>query len=298
MIEDCHEPNPCNSFNLRCRLFHRQHFRLQCCLERTFGEVYRCQTLLSGERTKTENGNENGSGIGMGTANDLEVSGIKFHYGKREILKGTGFCARRGEVCLLLGANGAGKSTLLRCLNYLEKPDSGEIQIGDFSANFDHITKAEIHQLRKYTSMVFQQYNLFKNKTVLQNVTEGLVIVQKKSKEEAEEIASRCLKQVGMYDKKDAYPSTLSGGQQQRVGIARALAINPEVILFDEPTSALDPSLTLDVAKLIKSLSKTGMSMLIITHDMEFAKLVSDKIVSMDSGKIIEKHIYNKCEII
>ena len=245
----------------------------------------------TGTESKTENkmGNVNGSGIVMGTPADLEVSGIKFHYGKREILKGTGFCARRGEVCLLLGANGAGKSTLLRCLNYLEKPDSGEIQIGDFSANFDHITKAEIHQLRKYTSMVFQQYNLFKNKTVLQNVTEGLVIVQKKSKEEAEEIASRCLKQVGMYDKKDAYPSTLSGGQQQRVGIARALAINPEVILFDEPTSALDPELVQEVLNIMRELAEQKVTMVVVTHEMRFARDVSNHVIFMNGGEIVEE---------
>lgn len=159
----------------------------------------------------------------------LKIKNLSKSFGSNKVLNNISLEVNQGDVVAIIGPSGTGKSTLLRCLNYLEKPDSGEIQIGDFSANFDHITKAEIHQLRKYTSMVFQQYNLFKNKTVLQNVTEGLVIVQKKSKEEAEEIASRCLKQVGMYDKKDAYPSTLSGGQQQRVGIARALAINPEV---------------------------------------------------------------------
>lgn len=162
----------------------------------------------------------------------LKIKNLSKSFGSNKVLNNISLEVNQGDVVAIIGPSGTGKSTLLRCLNYLEKPDSGEIQIGDFSANFDHITKAEIHQLRKYTSMVFQQYNLFKNKTVLQNVTEGLVIVQKKSKEEAEEIASRCLKQVGMYDKKDAYPSTLSGGQQQRVGIARALAINPEVILL------------------------------------------------------------------
>lgn len=143
--------------------------------------------------------------------------------------------------------------------------------------------------VRKYTSMVFQQYNLFKNKTVLQNVTEGLVIVQKKSKEEAEEIASRCLKQVGMYDKKDAYPSTLSGGQQQRVGIARALAINPEVILFDEPTSALDPELVQEVLNIMRELAEQKVTMVVVTHEMRFARDVSNHVIFMSGGEIVEE---------
>lgn len=191
----------------------------------------------------------------------LKIKNLSKSFGSNKVLNNISLEVNQGDVVAIIGPSGTGKSTLLRCLNYLEKPDSGEIQIGDFSANFDHITKAEIHQLRKYTSMVFQQYNLFKNKTVLQNVTEGLVIVQKKSKEEAEEIASRCLKQVGMYDKKDAYPSTLSGGQQQRVGIARALAINPEVILFDEPTSALDPELVQEVLNIMRELAEQKVTM-------------------------------------
>lgn len=137
--------------------------------------------------------------------------------------------------------------------------------------------------------MVFQQYNLFKNKTVLQNVTEGLVIVQKKSKEEAEEIASRCLKQVGMYDKKDAYPSTLSGGQQQRVGIARALAINPEVILFDEPTSALDPELVQEVLNIMRELAEQKVTMVVVTHEMRFARDVSNHVIFMNGGEIVEE---------
>lgn len=219
----------------------------------------------------------------------LKIKNLSKSFGSNKVLNNISLEVNQGDVVAIIGPSGTGKSTLLRCLNYLEKPDSGEIQIGDFSANFDHITKAEIHQLRKYTSMVFQQYNLFKNKTVLQNVTEGLVIVQKKSKEEAEEIASRCLKQVGMYDKKDAYPSTLSGGQQQRVGIARALAINPEVILFDEPTSALDPELVQEVLNIMRKLAEQKVTMVVVTHEMRFARDVSNHVIFMNGGEIVEE---------
>ena len=219
----------------------------------------------------------------------LKIKNLSKSFGSNKVLNNISLEVNQGDVVAIIGPSGTGKSTLLRCLNYLEKPDSGEIQIGDFSANFDHITKAEIHQLRKYTSMVFQQYNLFKNKTVLQNVTEGLVIVQKKSKEEAEEIASRCLKQVGMYDKKDAYPSTLSGGQQQRVGIARALAINPEVILFDEPTSALDPELVQEVLNIMRELAEQKVTMVVVTHEMRFARDVSNHVIFMNGGEIVEE---------
>ena len=209
----------------------------------------------------------------------LKIKNLSKSFGSNKVLNNISLEVNQGDVVAIIGPSGTGKSTLLRCLNYLEKPDSGEIQIGDFSANFDHITKAEIHQLRKYTSMVFQQYNLFKNKTVLQNVTEGLVIVQKKSKEEAEE----------MYDKKDAYPSTLSGGQQQRVGIARALAINPEVILFDEPTSALDPELVQEVLNIMRELAEQKVTMVVVTHEMRFARDVSNHVIFMNGGEIVEE---------
>lgn len=219
----------------------------------------------------------------------LKIKNLSKSFGSNKVLNNISLDVNQGDVVAIIGPSGTGKSTLLRCINYLEKPDNGEIQIGDFSANFDHITKAEIHQLRKYTSMVFQQYNLFKNKTVLQNVMEGLIIVQKKSKEEAEEIASKCLKQVGMYDKKDAYPSTLSGGQQQRVGIARALAINPEVILFDEPTSALDPELVQEVLNIMRELAEQKVTMIVVTHEMRFARDVSNHVIFMSDGEIVEE---------
>lgn len=219
----------------------------------------------------------------------LKIKNLSKSFGSNKVLNNISLEVNKGDVVAIIGPSGTGKSTLLRCLNYLEKPDSGEIQISDFSANFKHISKSEINKLRKYTSMVFQQYNLFKNKTVLQNVMEGLVVVQKKSKEEAEEIASKCLKQVGMYDKKDAYPSTLSGGQQQRVGIARALAINPEVILFDEPTSALDPELVQEVLNIIRELAEQKVTMVIVTHEMRFARDVSNHVIFMSDGEIVEE---------
>ena len=214
----------------------------------------------------------------------LKIKNLSKSFGSNKVLNNISLEVNQGDVVAIIGPSGTGKSTLLRCLNYLEKPDSGEIQIGDFSANFDHITKAEIHQLRKYTSMVFQQYNLFKNKTVLQNVTEGLVIVQKKSKEEAEEIASRCLKQVGMYDKKDAYPSQLSGGQKQRLNIAIALVKQPKLLILDDSTSALDYITDAKVRKAIKEYSK-NMTSIIISQRASSIK-DADEIIVLDDGKI------------
>lgn len=193
---------------------------------------------------------------------------------------------KKNEVVAILGPSGTGKSTLLRCLNYLTEPTKGIITVGDVTVDAENHTKKDVAALRKHSSMVFQQFNLFKNKTALQNVMEALVTVQKKSKKEAEEIALKYIDLVGMTDRKDFYPSKLSGGQQQRVGIARALAVNANVVLFDEPTSALDPELVGEVLNTIKKLAEEGTTMILVTHEIAFAHDVATRVIFMDGGKI------------
>ncbi len=220
----------------------------------------------------------------------VELKNIHKSFGKNEILKGIDLTIENGDVITIIGPSGTGKTTLLRCINFLERPSQGEITISDFSVNCNHhLTKKDILTLRRKTAMVFQNYNLFKNKTAIENVMEGLLLVQKKTKAEAREIALKQLDKVGLSDKADSYPSELSGGQQQRVGIARALALEPEVILFDEPTSALDPELVGEVLYVIKGLAKSGITMLIVTHEIEFARNVSNRVVFMDGGSIVEQ---------
>lgn len=192
----------------------------------------------------------------------------------------------KNEVIAILGPSGTGKSTLLRCLNYLTVPTKGKITIADVCIDAEHHTKKNVQELRKHSSMVFQSYNLFKNKTALENVMEALTVVQKMDKMKAEKISLELLKKVGMLERKDFYPSKLSGGQQQRVGIARALAVNPNVILFDEPTSALDPELVGEVLNTIKSLAEDGTTMILVTHEIGFARDVATRILFMDEGKI------------
>ncbi|NOV02888.1 amino acid ABC transporter ATP-binding protein [Paenibacillus planticolens] len=219
----------------------------------------------------------------------IQMANITKSFGKHEVLKGIDLSVQKGEVVCILGPSGSGKTTLLRCLNYLERPNDGEVTIGDFTVNCKRPSKKAIHTLRQKTAMVFQHYNLFKHKTVLENVMEGLVIVQKQSKEKAKETSVKMLEKVGLGSKLDAYPSQLSGGQQQRVGIARALALNPEVILFDEPTSALDPELVGEVLDVIQKIAKEGITMIIVTHEMGFAREVSNHVVFMDEGVIVEE---------
>ncbi len=219
----------------------------------------------------------------------IQLTNITKSFGKNEVLKGINLTVQKGEVVCILGPSGSGKTTLLRCLNYLEKPNLGEVTIGDFTVNCKRLSKGEIHALRQKTAMVFQHYNLFKHKTVIENVMEGLVIVQKQSKEKARETSVKVLEKVGLGSKLDAYPSQLSGGQQQRVGIARALALNPEVILFDEPTSALDPELVGEVLDVIQKIAKEGITMIIVTHEMGFAREVANHVVFMDEGVIVEE---------
>lgn len=219
----------------------------------------------------------------------INVSNLKKQFNGIDVLKDISVDVKPGEVVVILGPSGSGKSTFLRCLNYLEKPDGGTIEIGDAKIVAPKVSKKDIHNLRKQSAMVFQHYNLFNNKTVLQNVTEALIVVKKLSKDEANKIALDALKKVGMLDKKDAYPRTLSGGQMQRVSIARAMAINPNVILFDEPTSALDPELVSEVLSVIKDLAKENRTMIIVTHEMSFAKDVGDRIIFMVDGLVVEE---------
>ena len=203
-----------------------------------------------------------------------------------KVLKDINLTINKNEVIAILGPSGTGKSTLLRCLNYLTVPTKGIIEIGDIRIDAENHTKKDVIELRKHSSIVFQGYNLFKNKTAIENVMEALVVVQKKSKEEAEKTALELLAKVGMLERKDFYPSKLSGGQQQRVGIARALAVNPNVLLFDEPTSALDPELVGEVLNTIKSLAEEGTTMILVTHEIGFAREVATRVLFMDGGQI------------
>ena len=206
--------------------------------------------------------------------------------GGTEVLKDISLEIHKGDIVAIIGPSGTGKSTLLRCLNYLTVPSEGKIRIGECTVDAKSHTKEEVYALRRKSSMVFQQFNLFKNKTALENVMEALTKVQKMPKAEAEEISKHLLEQVGMGDRMDFYPSKQSGGQQQRVGIARALAVNPEVILFDEPTSALDPEWVKEVLATIQEVAKEGRTMIIVTHEISFARQVANRILFMEEGKI------------
>ena len=221
----------------------------------------------------------------------IKVENLKLSFGKNEVLKGINFKIEKGQVISIIGPSGSGKSTFLRSLNFLETASSGTITFGNETFDLSKINKKDINRLRKNTTMVFQNYNLFKNKTALENVIEGLLIVKKMNKNEAKEIGLKMLEKVGLKDKAEFYPNQLSGGQQQRVGIARAVAMSPEVILLDEPTSALDPELIGEVLKVIKDMVKENMTMIIVTHEMQFAREISDYIVFMDAGTIIEEGV-------
>jgi ABC superfamily ATP binding cassette transporter, ABC protein len=217
----------------------------------------------------------------------IEIEHLSKNFpGGTEVLKDISLEIHKGDIVAIIGPSGTGKSTLLRCLNYLTVPSEGKIRIGECTVDAKSHTKEEVYALRRKSSMVFQQFNLFKNKTALENVMEALTKVQKMPKAEAEEISKHLLEQVGMGDRMDFYPSKLSGGQQQRVGIARALAVNPEVILFDEPTSALDPEWVKEVLATIQEVAKEGRTMLIVTHEISFARQVANRILFMEEGKI------------
>ncbi|MCI2106952.1 MAG: amino acid ABC transporter ATP-binding protein [Intestinimonas sp.] len=219
----------------------------------------------------------------------VTLSNLHKSFGNVEVLKGINFDVAKGEVVVILGPSGSGKTTLLRCINALEKADKGTISINDFRVNCEHTKKKEILELRRKTAMVFQNYNLFKNKTLLQNVMEGMVVVKKIPKPEAERKSRKILAEVGLEDRVDYYPAQISGGQQQRAGIARAIILEPDVILFDEPTSALDPELVGEVLETIKAIAKTGITMIVVTHEISFAREVASRIVFMDGGNIVEE---------
>ena len=218
----------------------------------------------------------------------LEVHQIHKSFGDREVLKGVDLSVEKGEVVAILGPSGSGKTTLLRCINFLEKAGSGTLAFDGESFDLAHISHKDIARLRRKTAFVFQSYNLFRNKTVLQNVTEGLIVARRMPRAQAEEIAVRMLEKVGMADRCSQYPHQLSGGQQQRVAIARALATSPEIIYFDEPTSALDPELTGEVLDVMRQLAAEGMTMLVVTHEMAFARDVSSQVIFMEDGRVIE----------
>ncbi|SEL25956.1 MULTISPECIES: amino acid ABC transporter ATP-binding protein [unclassified Butyrivibrio] len=219
----------------------------------------------------------------------LEVRNIHKTFGAGDVLKGIDIKIEKGDVVSVLGASGSGKTTLLRCINFLEKADKGQLLFNGTTYDLSKVSKAEMAAVRKHTGFVFQNYCLFANKTVLQNVTLGLTSARHIPQKEAKEKALDVLKKVGMLEHVDKYPSQLSGGQQQRVAIARALATDPSIIYFDEPTSALDPQLTAEVLEVMRRLADDGMTMIVVTHEIGFAKEVSSKVVFMADGVIVEE---------
>lgn len=220
----------------------------------------------------------------------ITLDNIHLKYGDKNILNGVSLNIQEGEVIALIGPSGSGKTTLLRSINALSLPHLGSVTIDDTTVHYNHRPHGrDLAKLRQHTGMVFQAFHLFPHKTVLQNIMEGPVMVKKENKDVARQKATGLLKKVGLLDKKDAYPSQLSGGQQQRIAIARALAMDPKVMLFDEPTSALDIELIGDVLKVIREVSDEGMTMLIVTHQIGFAAEIADRMLFMDEGRIIEE---------
>lgn len=218
----------------------------------------------------------------------IEIRGLDKSFGKLKVLEGVDLTVEEGQTVALLGASGSGKSTLLRCVNLLERPDNGSITIGDFTFDAKEINNHVKMEARKRTAMVFQNFGLFENKTALENVTEALIVVHNKSKAEANEIGRIYMEKVGLLSHSHHYPGALSGGQKQRVAIARALALDPKIILFDEPTSSLDPELVQEVLHVVKKVSEERVTMLIVTHEMDFARDAADKVAFVDEGRILE----------
>ena len=222
--------------------------------------------------------------------NRIVAQDVRKAFGELEVLKGVSFSVPRGSATAIIGPSGSGKTTLLRALNALDVPNSGTIRVGESEIDFAKpVSKEELRRYRAQSGFVFQSHNLFPHKTVLQNVTEGPLVAQKRPRDEVEKEAVELLGQVGLADKRDQYPFQLSGGQQQRVGIARALALKPKVVLFDEPTSALDPELVGEVLGVIKDLAVEGWTLVVVTHEIQFAKQVSDQVLFTDQGVILEK---------
>ncbi len=219
----------------------------------------------------------------------LEIKNLSKRFGDQQVLDHINLKIKKGKVFVIIGPSGTGKSTLLRCINALERPEKGTIQLENQIFDYENLSKSDIQALRTNTSMVFQNANLYRNKTAFGNVATPLLLVKKLQKSEAEKVGLEYLEKVGMLEKKDAYPETLSGGEKQRVGIARALAVNPDIILFDEPTSALDPELVSEVLDVIKELARQHTTMLIVTHEMKFARNVADEVIFMEGGHIVEQ---------
>ena len=219
----------------------------------------------------------------------LEIEHIRKSFGALQVLQDVSLSVEKGDVVAILGPSGSGKTTLLRCANFLETADSGTLRFDGESFDLAHLAHKDIARLRRKTAFVFQNYNLFRNKTALQNVTEGLIVARKVPKEQAEQTGLSLLEKVGLADRAGAYPRQLSGGQQQRVAIARALAADPEIIYFDEPTSALDPELTGEVLAVMQQLAQEGRTMLVVTHEMGFARSVASKVVFMEGGVVVEQ---------
>jgi putative amino-acid transport system ATP-binding protein len=220
----------------------------------------------------------------------IEIRNLHKYFKNHHVLKGIDLIVNQGETVAVIGPSGSGKSTLLRCINLLETPSEGEIRLDDLVIDAYRITKDVLLSARRNTAMVFQNYNLFANKTAAENIAEALITVRRMNKTVAMNVAQEMLSKVGLKNKADFYPFGLSGGQQQRVAIGRALALNPKVILFDEPTSALDPELVQEVLQVIRNVAKEHVTMVIVTHELEFAREVADRVVFMDDGKIVEQN--------
>lgn len=219
----------------------------------------------------------------------IKVENLRKSFNDNNVLNGLSIEIKEGTTIAIIGPSGSGKSTFLRCLNLLEKPNSGVLEIDNTSYDLALLDKAKIAEVRKKSAMVFQNYNLFSNKTVLENITLALKVVKKIDKHEANQAAVKLLEKVGLLEKKDAYPATLSGGQKQRVAIARALALKPEILLYDEPTSSLDPELVGEVLNVIKEVANEHVTSLIVTHEMQFARDVADHVVFIEGGEIVEQ---------
>ncbi|MBD9529728.1 amino acid ABC transporter ATP-binding protein [Paracoccus sp. PAR01] len=220
---------------------------------------------------------------------EIRVEGLVKRFGNQTVLDGIDLCLQPGERVAIIGPSGTGKSTLLRCLNYLDRPDVGHIRLGDLDVNAAKASRADVLALRRRTSFVFQNYALFANKTARENITEGLTVVRGWPKAKARARADEILAQIGLSDRGDSYPANLSGGQQQRVGIGRAMALHADLMLFDEPTSALDPEWVGEVLDLIREIADGQQTMLIVTHEMQFAREIADRIIFMEGGRIVEQ---------